>query len=122
MNPFIVVDVLDMITLQVKANPDTITTMVECLLNLLVVRRAIKLRLCQLLGCFMSYPTSCKTHSFLQESENQMDICKDFEAACREQALMKATKTKAKRNKKLKISEAALIEASYLYQQYQHYA
>ena len=33
---------------------------------------------------------------------------------------MKATKTKTKRNKKLKIAEAALIEASYLYQQYQH--
>ena len=33
---------------------------------------------------------------------------------------MKSTKTKAKRNKKLKIAEAALIEASYLYQQHQH--
>ena len=35
---------------------------------------------------------------------------------------MKATKTKAKRNKKLRIAEASLIEASYLYQQYQHSA
>ena len=33
---------------------------------------------------------------------------------------MKATKTKSKHNKKLNIAEAALIEASYLYQQYQH--
>ena len=33
---------------------------------------------------------------------------------------MKATNTKAKRKKKLKIAEAVFIEASYLYQQYQH--
>ena len=33
---------------------------------------------------------------------------KGFEAACREQALLTATKTKAKRNKKLKIAEAEL--------------
>ena len=32
---------------------------------------------------------------------------------------MKATKTKIKRNKKLKIEDAEFIEASYLYQQYQ---
>ena len=35
---------------------------------------------------------------------------------------MKVTKTKEKRNKKLNIAEAALIEAYYLYQQYQHSA
>ena len=76
--PFRVVDVLDMITLQVKANPDKITTMAECLLNFLVVGRAIKLRLRQLLGCFMSYPPSCKTQLFLQESNNQMEIAKSL--------------------------------------------
>ena len=76
LKPFRVEDVLDMITLQVKSNTDTITTMEECLLNLLVVGRAIKIRLCQLLGCFMSYPLSCKTHWFLQESDNQVEIAK----------------------------------------------
>ena len=76
MNPFRVVYVLDTITLQVKANPDTITTMAESLLNLLVIGIAIKLRLNQRLGCFMSYPPSCKTHCFLQESDNQMEIAK----------------------------------------------
>ena len=54
MKPFRVVDVLDMITVQVKANHDTITTMAECLLNLLVLGRAIKLFLRQMLGFFMS--------------------------------------------------------------------
>ena len=62
LKPFRVVYVLYMITLQVKANPDTTTTMAEFLLNLLVVGRAIKLRIRPLLGCFMSYPPSCKTH------------------------------------------------------------
>ena len=76
LKPFRVVDVLDMIMLQVKANPDIITTMAECLLYLLVAGRAIKLPLSRLLGCFMSYPTSCKTHWFLQEIENQMEITK----------------------------------------------
>ena len=76
LKPFRVEDVLDMITLQVKSNTDTITTMEECLLNFLVVGGAIKLRLRQLLVCFMSYPLSCKTHWFLQESNNQMEILK----------------------------------------------
>ena len=76
MKPLRVVYVLDMITLQVKANPDTIMNIAECLLNFLVVGRSIKLRLRQLLGCFMSYPPSCKTHCFLQESDNQMEIAK----------------------------------------------
>ena len=74
--PFRVVDLLDMIMLQVKSNPDTITTMVYFLLNLLVVGRAIKIILSQLLGCYMSYPPSCKTHWFLQEKDNQMEIAK----------------------------------------------
>ena len=76
LNPFRVVGVLYMIMLKVKSNPDTITTIAECLLNLLVAGSAIKLRLRQLLGCFMSYPPSCKTHWFLQESDNQMEIAK----------------------------------------------
>ena len=47
---------------------------------------------------------------------------KGFEEACRDQAIMKATKKKANRNKKLNIAEAELMEASYLYQHYQHSA
>ena len=45
---------------------------------------------------------------FLTRKQQLHGDCKIFEAACREQALVKATKTKAKRNKKLKIAEAAL--------------
>ena len=42
----------------------------------------------------------------------------NFTLATNRQALMAASKMKAKRNKKLKTAEAALIDASYLFQQY----
>ena len=74
-----------------------------------MVGRAIKLRLRQLLGCFISYPPSCKTHWFFTRKRQSYGYRKGFEAVCREQALMKATKTKENFNKKLKIVEAALI-------------
>ena len=69
---------------------------------------------------FHELPTKMQDTLVLTRKRQSDGDRKGFEAACRDQALIKATKKKSKRNKKLKIAEAALIEASYLYQQYQH--
>ena len=71
-------------------------------------------------GLFHELPTELQDTLVLTRKLQSDGDRKGFEAACREQALMKATTTKSKCNKKLKIAEAVWIEASYLYQQYQH--
>ena len=69
---------------------------------------------------FHELPIELQDTLVLTRKRHSDGECKGFEAVYREHSLMKATKTKAKRNKKLKITEAAFIEASYLYQQYHH--
>ena len=72
-------------------------------------------------GLCHELPTKLQDTLVLTRKRQSYGDRKGFEAACREQALMKSTNTKEKRNKKLNISESALIEASYLYKQYQNY-
>ena len=60
-------------------------------------------------GLFHKLPTKLQETLVLTRKRQSYGYRKGFEAVCREQVLMKATKTKENFNKKLKIVEAALI-------------